>query len=514
MLEDLVDEKGNILLSKMIPPDFRDSLFLNFKGRYRVYKGARNTGKSHTIIGWESLIKLIADPRRNIVIVRKNANSNKQSTFDNICGRIYDLGLEKHFKMRENPSPEITYLDTGQQIIFRGMNDPTTLNSLTFAHGYLTDVYIEEAFEIESYSDFRKLDGSLRGKLPKGLFLQITLCFNAWSKEHWLYERFFKGLLEDDYQKLDDPSVSSMTYKDEDWQGDYGKGLYLHISTYKANIFRDKEVIDPAAEATKTRSPDEYMVEFLGMWGNSTASSYPEFKDDNIMSLSEIKSKFRFVTYAIGVDTGLSNGEGGKRTVGRNQKTEERVKSAHAVMLVGVTDDYENIVVIDEYYHTEIERNGEYNTDEAGSIGIAELLSRTVKTILNWENKYSIERMGLLDGTIPIYVDSADQTFRQMLDDSLRMRGITYCDVFSSTKLSVQTRVDFEKIMMAWGNFIVCDQCKNAIREFRNARRGEKGQARTDGDDHALTSLEYAFTPLLPDVHRWKNFKARSADDK
>lgn len=514
MIDGLRDEKGNIRLSKMVPPDFRDGFFINFKGRYRVYKGARNTGKSHTMIGWEPLVKIISDPRRNIVIVRRNANSNKQSTYENICGRIYDLGLEKHFKMRENPSPEITYADTGQQIIFRGMNDPTTLNSITFARGYLTDVYIEEAFEIESYQDFRKLDMSLRGKLPDGLFHQITLCFNAWSKEHWLYDRFFKGILEDDYETLDDPKVSCMTFKDPNWQGDYGRGLYLHISTYKANSFRDKEITDPAALATRERSPDTYKVEFLGMWGNSTSSSYPEFTDECVMSLAQIKAKFRFASYAIGIDTGLSNGEGGKRTVGRMQTVEERVKSAHAVMLVGVTDDYETIVVLDEYFHTEIERNGEYNTDEAGTIGINKLLSRTADYMLRWEGKYSDENIGVMDGsTINVYVDSEDIAFRQMLQNEMNMRRREYYECWASTKLSVQTRVDFEKIMMGWGNFVVCDQCKNAIREFRNARRGDKGRARTDGDDHALTALEYGFTPLLGDVHRWKQFKARDVKD-
>jgi len=517
MLDGLVDERGNLLLSKLIPPAFRRGLFLNFKGRYRVYKGARNTGKSHTIIGWESIIKIISDPRRNIAVVRLNANSNKQSTYENICGRIYDLGLEREFRMRENPSPEITYKPTGQQIIFKGLNDPTTLNSITFARGYLTDVYVEEAFEIESYADFRKLDGSLRGKLPEGLNLQITLCFNAWSKEHWIYDRFFRGTFEDDFEYLNDPAHSYEDHLDPDWQGDYGRGLYLHTSTWKANVFRDAEVTDPAAEAMAKRSPDIHRVEYLGMWGNATAGSYPEFSDALIMPLSEIKRRFRFAAYAIGIDTGLSDGEGQKRKVGRLQAVEERIKSAHAVMLVGVTDDFENIVVLDEYYHTEIERYGSHNTDGPGTLGEPELLRRTVQWIRKWEAKYANEGLGVMDAAEHnLYVDSADTGFRQMLRkewDILNRYDVNcYASIGhgpSGGKLGVQTRVDFEKIMMAWGNFIVCDQCPNAIREFKNARRDPKGRARRDEDDHALTALEYAYTPLLGDVHRWKQFKER-----
>ena len=511
MNENLKNKQGDLSIKNMFPPAFRNGSFFRCRARYRIFKGARNTGKSHTIIGFEPIIKLLSDERRNVLIIRQNANSNKQTTYENLCGRIIDLGLEKRFRMKENPSPEITYIPTGQQIIFRGMNDPTTLNGLTFAHGYLTDVYIDEAFELESYADFRKLDGTLRGKLPQGLFLQITLCFNAWSKEHWIYEKFFKGYMEDDFDYLNKDETAFQEYYDPTWQGDYGKGLYLHTSTWKSNIHRDTVITDPAAKHMAEHSPDIYKVEYLGMWGNSTAATYPEFKREYcVMTLPEIRQKFRFASFAIGVDTGLSNGEGGKRTVGRLQAVEERVKSAHAVMLVGITDDYENIVVLDEYYHTEIERNGEYNTDEAGTIGEPELLKRTVKTVYDWERKYGNSHIGVLDGSdINIYVDSGDVGFRQMLQKEFEMRNDWNIRCYQSTKLSVQTRVDFEKIMMAWGNFIVCDQCRNAIREFGNARRDSKGRAREDNDDHALTSLEYAFTPLLPDIHQWKQFKSR-----
>ena len=200
--------------------------------------------------------------------MRQNDSDNRQSTYENICGCIVDLGLEEAFKFSKNPLV-IEYKKTGQQIIFRGLNNPTSLNSITFAHGYLTDVYIEEAFEISSYADFRKLDGSVRGKLPDGLFHQITLCFNSWDGDSWLNEVFFKNRLEDDYEILDRPDITYMDYYDPDFIGDYGKGLYLHISTYKINEFRHPDY-DLAAQAMKKRAPEIYKVEFLGMFGNTT----------------------------------------------------------------------------------------------------------------------------------------------------------------------------------------------------------------------------------------------------
>ena len=514
MRTDIVDRNGRIMVSRLFSKAFVPGLFLSGNYcRYRIFKGARNTGKSVCLIGYEVVLKILSDETKNVAIVRLNLNSNTSSTYENICGRIYDLGIEKSFAMRERPSPEIVYKPTGQKIVFKGLNDPTTLNSMTFAKGYLTDVYIEEAFEIESYGDFRKLDGSLRGLTMDGrrIPLQITLCFNAWNKNHWTYEKFFKGLLEDDEKYLDDPSHTYDDYCDPNWQGDYGKGLYLHTSTWKSNDFRDKETTDSAAAEMKRRSPDIYRTEYLGMWGNSTASTYPEFKDDRIMSLQAIREKYKhFASFAIGIDTGLSNGEGGKRIVGRNQAVEERVKSATVMTLSAVTDDFESVVLLDEYYHTEIERNGEYNTDTPNQLGETGLLKACADYLEKWADKYSPSGLGVLDGgTVSIYVDSADVGFRQMLEIELRTRGYRNVDVYLSPKLSTQTRVDFEKVMFAWGNMAICDQCPNAIREFKNARRDKKGRAREDNDDHALTSFEYGYTPQLPNVRMWKQFRER-----
>ena len=504
--EDCFDKYGRIIASKVFSPAFTRGLFLaGNECRYRVFKGARATGKSKNVIGYETVFKIVSDERREILIVRLNSNSNKQSTYEDICGCIYDLGMERSFRMKENPIPEITYKPTGQVILFRGMNDPTTLNSITTAKGNITDVYVEEAFELESYADFRKLDGSLRiSPLP----LQITLCFNAWSKGSWIYEKFFKGIMEDDIKYLDRPDVSFQDYCDPEWVGDFGKGLYLHTSTYKANPFRSPDW-DRAAEMTKERSMDTYIVEFLGGWGNSTAATYPEFKDENILTMAEIRQRFRFADFTLGVDTGFSNGEGGKRTVGRNQAVEERVKSATVLTLCAVSDDYNDIVLLDEYYHTEIERNGSYNTDEPGRIGEPMLLKRVAEYTLKWMSEFGAMNIGVFNGQlVRIFVDSADVGFTDMLQEEFKRRGYWNIEVFpSGKKLSVQARTDFEKIMLAWGNMFVSDRCKNTIREFKNARRDSKGRAREDNDDHCLTSFEYAFSPLLPDVKMWKKFK-------
>ena len=502
---DVVDGVKRVNLYKVIGKGYEQGWFTNCKARYRAFVGARSTKKSKDIIGYESIIKIMSDERRNILIVRQNDSDNRQSAFENILGCIYDLGVEKSFNSTKNPL-SIEYIPTGQKIIFRGLNNPTSLNSITFTKGFLTDVYLEEAFEVESYADFRKLDGSLRGKLPKGLMLQITLCMNAWNKDCWVYEEFFRGRLEDDFDILDNPDVTYMDYYDPDYVGNYGKGLYLHKSTYKINEFRDKEVYDASMEEMKKKALEIYKVEALGMWGNATEATYPEFNDTCIKPIQDIL-KYKFVDFAIGIDTGLSDGAGRRKKVLKNQDVKVRVKSATTMCLGAITDDFNKICVIDEYFHSNDKAYNRINTDNTDNLTQPQLMDQCIKYLIKWINKYSQGNGLLMKGQINVYVDCADIGFRQGLELKAREYGLWNVVFMGSTKISIQSRVDFTRLMMAYGDFLVCDQCKNLIRELKNSRRGESGEAREDTDDHIINAFEYNVTPMLHSLRRWKTFK-------
>ena len=514
MREDIFVEKNGVRTIdyyKVIGTGYERGWFSNCPVRYRFFVGARNTKKSRDIIGYESVLKILSDERRNILLIRQNDCDHRQTTYENIMGCILDLGLESSFKFSTNPL-SITYLPTKQMIVFRGLNNPTSINSLTFAHGYLTDVYIEEAFEITSYADFRKLDGSLRGRLPDGLYMQITCCMNAWDKECWIYEEFFKGRLEDDYEYLDADENSYMDYYDKDYIGNYGRGLYLHKSTYKINEFRDKEIYDPSMKQMREKAPEIYKVEALGMWGNATEATYPEFNNTCIIPIQSILvgdtgKPMDFIDFAIGLDTGYSSGSGKVKKVSKNEDVSTRIKSATTMQLVALTNDFNDIVAIDEYFHSNDKSFNRSNTDNRDSLTQPQLVAQCINVIAEWMNKYGQGNSILMKGTINVYVDSADLGFRQSLELEARKRGI-YNVVFNpASKISIQSRIDFSRQLMAYGNFKVCDQCKNLIRELKNSRKGEKGEPRKDTDDHAINAHEYGWAPFRHSIIRWKTFK-------
>lgn len=518
MREDIfvINKNGQKVLSmnKLIGRGYTKAWFTNCRVRYRLFEGARSTKKSKVILGYEPIFKVLSDHRRNVLVVRKNDSDNRQSTFENICGCVSDLGMESAFKISKNPLT-IEYTKTGQQIIFRGLNNPTSLNSLTFSHGYLTDVYIEEAFEVDSFEDFRKLDGSLRGKLPEGLFLQITLCFNAWDGESWLYEEFFKNRLEDDYATLDRPDVTYMDYYDPEFIGPYGRGLYLHKSTYKINEFRDMENYDAAAEEMRRKAPEIYKVEFLGMFGNTGSACYPEWNDSLMLPLNQIIGKnpqtlrpiMGFADFAIGIDIGDSDGAGHVVKVLKNEDPNKKVRAATTMALCAITSDFNKLITIEEYFHSNNKSDNIWNTDDREDLGLPQQADRLIEYIVRWINAYSDSGTILMKGTINVYVDSASPGFRDLLEMSAKKYGIFNLRFIGSTKISIQSRVDFYRLLMAMGDFIISDKCKNLKREIKASRRGKKGVPREDGNEHLLNSQEYATIPMLPSLKRWKTFK-------
>lgn len=488
-----------LVVSDLIGKGYGNGWFTNCHDRYRCFGGARKSKKSVDILGFEPVLKVISDPIRNVAMVRQNAVDNQQSTFANLVNCIERMGLTRFFAFRSNPLT-ITYRPTGQIIRFFGFNNPTSLTSLKAQHGLMTDVYFEEASELKNYEDFRKLDGSIRigtkemeeyGLVGKPNILQITFVFNPWNKSHWLYDTFFKGRLEDDAAYLETHDFADC--EDPEFSLGFGKGLYLHKSTFRINEFRNPED-DENMAIMRERFPEMYKVEGLGMWGNSTDSTYPEFNDSLVITPQEA-SRQGYIDYAIGIDTGLSNGEG---KVVRGENGAERVRSATTMQLVGLTSDCSRLVAVDEYFHS--------NQGLFGKKTEPQLMEELVAKLREWRDRYAFQG-GLMRAPIPVYVDCADIGFRQGLELEARRQGLREARFMPSTKLRIQTRVDFSRLLMAYGDFLFSSSCPNLAREIRNSRKGAKGEVREDFDDHAINACEYAWASMAPKVRLWKSFK-------
>jgi phage terminase large subunit len=241
--------------------------FWRCEKRYRVCKGSRGSKKSKTS-ALNFIVRMMKHPQANLLVVRKTQATLKDSCYSDLKWAISRLGVEAYWKCTLNPL-EIVYVPTGQRILFRGMDDPLKITSISVPVGVLCWVWIEEAYEITKEDDFNKLDMSIRGEVPEGLFKQITLTFNPWSAQSWLKARFFDTPDEDTFTK-------TTTYQCNEWLDASDLGIF---------------------EKMRVNNPRRYRIEGLGEWGIAEGLIYEkvEFRDFDIQALREkagIKSAF------------------------------------------------------------------------------------------------------------------------------------------------------------------------------------------------------------------------------
>lgn len=106
-----------ISLQQLIGKGYKD--FWNSKHRYRVVKGSRASKKSITTALWY-IINLMAYPEANLLVIRRYERTLRDSCFAALQWAIQRLNVEKFWKITTSPL-EMTYIPTGQKILFRGL---------------------------------------------------------------------------------------------------------------------------------------------------------------------------------------------------------------------------------------------------------------------------------------------------------------------------------------------------------------------------------------------------------
>lgn len=271
------------------------------KKRYRVFYGSAGSGKSVNIA--QDFIAKLSDKKyqgANLLVIRGVDETNQYSTYAELTAainRLFGRYAEKHWRINKSPL-RLQSLDTGAEIIFRGMADDRQrekVKSVTFARGKLTWIWCEEATELRK-DDVEILDDRLRGELTNpNMYYQITLSFNPVSASHWIKARFF------------------------DIQSD---AVFISHSTYLDNRF-----IDTAYhERMRLRSeidPEGYQVYGLGQWGELGGQVLTRYKVKDFPTGPE-----NFDRMAIGQDFGFNH--------------------ANAILLLGIKDG--EVYVCSEIY--------------------------------------------------------------------------------------------------------------------------------------------------------------------
>lgn len=129
------------------------------------FRGGRGSLKS-SFISIEIILGMMKDPLANAVVLRKVKDTLKDSVFEQLSWAIDILGVSEYWEEKQSPL-SLTYIPTGQKILFRGADKPKKIKSIKFAKGYCKFVWFEELDEFAGMAEIRLILQSLLRGGPK-----------------------------------------------------------------------------------------------------------------------------------------------------------------------------------------------------------------------------------------------------------------------------------------------------------------------------------------------------------
>lgn len=122
-------------------------------------KGGRGSTKS-SFVSLEIVLGIMSDPEANAVVMRRYATTLRESVYDQYLWAIDQLGVN-HLWLDSVSPMQLTYIPTGQQIRFKGADNPLKIKSQKFRHGYTKFKHYEEVAEFKGMKEIRSINQSL-----------------------------------------------------------------------------------------------------------------------------------------------------------------------------------------------------------------------------------------------------------------------------------------------------------------------------------------------------------------
>lgn len=124
--------------------------------------GGRGSLKSSCVSLLVPLL-LVTNPGTHALVLRKVANTIRDSVYAQYLWAIDTLGMAAYWKAKVQPM-ELIYRPTGQKILFRGVDDPMKIKSIKVPFGYLAVTHFEEKDQFAGRAEIRTvLQSTMRG---------------------------------------------------------------------------------------------------------------------------------------------------------------------------------------------------------------------------------------------------------------------------------------------------------------------------------------------------------------
>lgn len=245
--------------------------------KYKHYwlGGGRGSTKS-SFISIEIIKGIMADDEANATVLRKVGNTLRESVFDQYLWAIDKLGVPHLWKESVNPM-QITYLPTGQRIVFKGADKPRKIKSTKFRRGYNKYTHFEEVDEFNNYAEIRSIIQSLmRGGSGSKNFYSYN---PPKSQNNWVNS-------EVETQKMRADTI-------------------VHRSDYRDVPFEwlGQDFVDEA-EYTKISKPDIYNHEYLGLITGTGAEVFDNlvFREITDEEIATFDTTYRGLDFGFAAD--------------------------------------------------------------------------------------------------------------------------------------------------------------------------------------------------------------------
>lgn len=255
-----------VKLSDIIAPAFHD-IHQDIKRRSHNYywlNGGRGSTKS-SFVSIEIVLGMMGDTQANAVILRRVKDTLRESVYDQMLWAIDILGVSHLWHDSLSPL-SITYIPTGQRIVFKGADKPKKVKASKFRHGYAKYIWYEEIDEFRGVEDISIINKTLvRG----GENIIVFYTYNPpQSVNNWINSEVAQQALRSD--------------------------TLVHTSNYLTvpPQWLGKQFIEEA-EYNRINKPQKYKHEYLGIVTGTGAEVFNnvvkrEITDDEIESFDKI----------------------------------------------------------------------------------------------------------------------------------------------------------------------------------------------------------------------------------
>ena len=143
--------------------------------------GGRGSMKS-SFVSLAVVYLLLLEPEAHALILRKVANTMRDSVYAQYLWAVEKLGLADWFECKFSPM-ELVFRPTGQKILFRGADDPMKIKSVKVPFGGIRITHFEEKDQFSGREEIRTvLQSTMRGE---GRFWNFESYNPPRSRDNW-----------------------------------------------------------------------------------------------------------------------------------------------------------------------------------------------------------------------------------------------------------------------------------------------------------------------------------------